>query len=224
MPHLYFSRLMSSRCVPSPLVPSPSSHLDDLLNHLLDNLVEEELGKGLLDLLLDVPVRRDIGDVGSVGGASPLGEHSEDTSVPVEDDRARVAGGGERTVHVAVRKDSDFYRRLLDTVLIVDASERLHSRDATDGGAGCQTVLDDEKARFSVGVEMLGVVDLVGLDDAERLEKTVLRVLVVRLILRLGKHNLAVVQRREIASYGGIKTSRRYRPRWKTYQHKLYCP
>ena len=160
--------------------------------------------EGLLDLLLDVPVQCEIGDVGSVSGARTSGEHPEDTTVPVEDNRARVAVGRERTGHAAVGEGSDFHRCLPDIVLIVDAGERLHSRDATNGGASCQTVLDDERARFSVGVEVQEVVDLVGLYDAERLQKSVLRVLIVGLVLGLRKHNLAVVQRRKVASYGGI--------------------
>lgn len=59
-----------------------------LLDVLLDDIVQEGLGEVLLDLLLDEPVRCEIGDVGSVGGASTPGEHTEDTAVPVEDDRA----------------------------------------------------------------------------------------------------------------------------------------
>ena len=103
----------------------------------------------------------------------------------------------------------------MDTVLIDVASERLHSRDPTDGGACRQTVLDDEKTLFPVGVELLGVANLVGLDDTKRLEKTVFRVLVVGLVLRMGEHNLSIVQRREVATCrGGIswsaKTTRRY--------------
>lgn len=54
-----------------------------------------------------------------------------------------------------------------------------------DGGARRQTGL--EKAPFSVAVKVLGVVDLIGLDDAKCLEKTVLRLLIVGPVLWLGK-------------------------------------
>lgn len=57
---------------------------------------------------------------------------------------------------------------------------------------------------FPVRVEVLGFVDLVGLDDTECLEETVLWVLVVGLVLRVGEHDLAVLQRREVTSYRGI--------------------
>jgi hypothetical protein len=174
------------------------------LNDLLDNLVEEGVGEVLPDLRLDVPVRRDIGDVGSIGGASTSIDHPEDTAVPVEDNRARVPEGGERTVRVAIGEDSNLHRCLLDTILIDSASERLHSCDPTDGGTRRQTVLDDKKTLFSVRIKLFGVVDFVRLDDAGCLEKTILRVLVVGQVLRLGEHNLAPVQPREVAPCRGI--------------------
>ena len=51
-------------------------------------LVEEGLGEVLLDILVDVRVRREIGDVGFVNRASTSVQHPEDAAFPVEDDRA----------------------------------------------------------------------------------------------------------------------------------------
>ena len=102
-----------------------------------------------------------------------------------------VAGGEERTVQVAIGQDSEFYRHFFDTVLIDGASKRLHSRGPTNGGARPQTLLDHRKTLFSVCVELW--IPLASM-TAKYLEKTVLRVLVVGLVLRLGERNLAVVQ------------------------------
>ena len=79
---------------------------------------------------------------------------------------------------------------MLDTILIEVVSERLHSRDPTDGSTRHHTVLDNKKTLFPIGVELLGVANLVGLDDTKGLEKTAFRVLVVGLVLRMGEQSL----------------------------------
>jgi hypothetical protein len=58
-----------------------SLHLDNLLNHLLDDLIEEGAGDGFLDLLLDAPVRCEIGDINSIGGPSTSSEHRKNTTI-----------------------------------------------------------------------------------------------------------------------------------------------
>lgn len=170
------------------------------LGNPLDDLIDEGVGEVLLDLLPELPVRRRMGNAGSVGCTSTSGYHPEDTAVLVKDDRGRVAGGGKRTIRIAVGEHGDLHRRPLDTTLIIDAGERLHPVDPTGGGVRRQTVLDDEKATFSVRIKMLGVVGLIGLDDAERPNKTVLRILVDRPVLWPRKHELVIIQRREVAS------------------------
>lgn len=55
---------------------------------LLDDLIKEGVGEVLLDLLLEIPIRREIADIGLIGTASTSGEHPEDTAIPIEDDRA----------------------------------------------------------------------------------------------------------------------------------------
>jgi hypothetical protein len=63
-------------------------NLNDLLDNLHDDIIEEGVGKVPPDLCLDVPVWREIGDVGSVSGASTSIEHPEDMAIPVKDNRA----------------------------------------------------------------------------------------------------------------------------------------
>ena len=91
----------------SPLRMYLNDLLDDLFDDLLDDLVEVAIREHLLDLPLNVTVWRNISNVGSLSGASTTCEHPKDMAVPSKDDGARVAGGGERSVRVAIREDCD---------------------------------------------------------------------------------------------------------------------
>jgi hypothetical protein len=55
-----------------------------------------------------------------------------------------------------------------------------------------------------IGIEVLRVMDIIKLDDAACLEKTVLRVHIVGSVVVPGEHDLAIFQAQEIAAYKGI--------------------
>jgi len=81
-------------------------------NNLLNSLVEKAVREVLLDLLLKPPVWCDIANVSFVGATSTSGKHPEDTTIPVENKRARIARGRERTILVAVGvlgEDTNFH-------------------------------------------------------------------------------------------------------------------
>jgi hypothetical protein len=64
-------------------------------------------------------------------------------------------------------------------VLPVGANKRVHSCEASNRGDHRKAVLDDLEALIPVGVEVLRIVNVVGLDEPVRLQKSVLRVYVV---------------------------------------------
>ena len=94
---------------------------------------------------------------------------------------------------------------MLDAVVIVDAGEGLETVGATDGGPRGRPILHDEQAPVTVDVEVLGVTDLVVLDDAVGLEETILGAPVVRLIDGLREHCVSKVIDREVTACGGKK-------------------
>jgi len=58
----------------------------EVATYLVDDLVEEAVGEFGLDLLLEPPVGGEVGDVSLVGRACATGEHSDDATIPSEDD------------------------------------------------------------------------------------------------------------------------------------------
>jgi hypothetical protein len=130
-------------------------------------LVEEAFREQLLRLLLDPPVGSEVRDVGLLGRASPGDEQPDDAAVPVNHYGARVAGGREGAVLVAVRVDGDLDRRLLDAVLRVPANKRLNTSEATESAACGLSVLDDDQTLLAVGIEVLRLADLVVLDASD---------------------------------------------------------
>ena len=59
-------------------------------------LVDVDARQGLLDERLELIPRYREGDVGLVGQAAAASEQGDDTSLPVEDDEARVAAVSEQ--------------------------------------------------------------------------------------------------------------------------------
>jgi hypothetical protein len=166
--------------------------------HLLDDVVEVAAGKNLLNLLLEPPVRGQVGDVCLFSRAATAGEHADNAAAPLEDDGARISGGREGAPLPVVRQDGYLEGRLFNAVFGVEASERVQPVGATYGGARGQAVLHYVEALGAAGVEVLGRADLLVLHDAVGLEETVARVLVAGLVLGSGEHDLAVVRRREV--------------------------
>jgi hypothetical protein len=76
---------------------------------------------------------------------------------------------------------------------------------ATDSGPCRQPILHDGQVLLTVNVEVLGIVDLVFLDDAGGLEETILGVLVVRLITGVREHCFGKVTDREVTTCRGKK-------------------
>jgi hypothetical protein len=175
--------------------------------YLLDDIVEEAAGVLGLDLLLDPPVGGDVRDVGLVGRACTTGEDSNDTTIPSEDDRPGVASIGKLAVHLIVGQDGELYGSLFDAVLSVDAGEGIEAVGTTNGGPRRQPILHDEHAPLTVDVKVLGIADLVVLDDAVGLEETILGVLVVRSITGLREHCVGKVSDREVTTCRGKKSN-----------------
>ncbi len=129
-----------------------------------------------------------------------------------------------------MRQDGYLDGRLFEAVVGGDASERVLSIDATYGGTRGQAVLHHVQALAGVGVEVLGRADLLVLHDAVGLEETVARVFVAGSVLGSGKHDLAVVERREVPACGNkynsqAKIARGYcDQRRKMYQYRPCCP
>jgi len=171
-----------------------------LQTYLLDDIVEEAVWVLGRDLLLDPPVGGEVRDVGFVGRACAAGEDSDDATIPGEDDGPGVASIGKLAALPVVGQDGDLDGSVLDAVVIVDAGEGLETVGATDGGPRGQPILHDEQGLLTVDVEVLGVADLVVLDDAVGLEETILGVLVVCLIDRLREHCVAKVSDREVTA------------------------
>jgi len=168
--------------------------------NLADYLVEEAAGEGLLDLLLEPPVRGPVGYVGLVGRAAAAGEQGDDATAPVEHDGARIPTGGEGAALLVVGQNGGLDGRALDALVVIDASERVQPVGAANGGARGQAVLHHQQCLLAVCVEVLGIAHLVILDDAKGLGEPTGRVLVVHLVLGLREQELAEVGRREFAT------------------------
>ena len=57
-------------------------------NLVVDHLIEEAAGEGLLDLLLEPPVQGPVGNVGIISRANTTGEQGDDAAGSVKDDGA----------------------------------------------------------------------------------------------------------------------------------------
>ena len=178
--------------------------LVELATHLLHDIVEEAVGELLLELLLDPPVGGEVRGVGFVGRAFAVGEESDEATVPVEDNRPRVASI-RKLAGLPVAQDGEFNGLLIDAVVIVNASNVLESVDATDGSPCSQPIFDDEQALLTIDVELLRFAHLLVLDDAVDLQETVRGVSVVLAILELRKHYVSVVRDRKVATCKGKK-------------------
>ena len=150
---------------------------------VLDDAVKEGIGVLLFDLLLKPPKGGEPRHVGLRGRARAASEHSEDLALPGEDNGARIPSIGELVVPLAVGHHGDLERVLLDdAVLQVRALDGLEPVGAANRGVGGATVLDHDQARLTVGVEVLGVADFGGGDDAVGLEEAVVEDTTVGLI------------------------------------------
>ncbi len=189
------------------LVGEPSALHIEFATYLLDDLVEKAARVLGLDLLLDPPVGGDVRDVDLVDGARAASENSDDATIPGEDDGPGIPSIGKIATCLIVGQDGDLDGGVLDAVVIVDAGQGLETVGATDGGPRGQPILHDEQALLTVDVEVLGVSDLVVLDDAVSLEETIPGVPVVRLIDGLREHCVAKVSDREVTACGGNKSN-----------------
>ena len=143
-------------------------------------LVEVGIGEVGMDTLQEPVERRRVRDVNGLGLrlASIADEETTDTSLAVNDDRARVTWGGERAGLLIVRKDRPLHRRPLSVIREVLAYEGLDAGSATNGHACGATALDYHEAMFTFRVEQLWVAQLVFPDDAlKRQEAVVKRIL-----------------------------------------------
>ena len=98
--------------------------------------------------------------------------------------------------------NSHLDRCLFDVVSTVDTSEWVHPIDATYSSAHGQAVLHHMEVLVAICIEVLEWADLVVLHNAVGLEETIMQVLVAGLVLRLGKHDLAIVRRWEVPTCG----------------------
>ena len=158
------------------------------MKSLRDDLVKEAAGELGLDLLLDPPVRRKVGDVSLVGGACAARGESDDATISGEYDRPRITRIGELAMFLIVGHDSDLDGRSLDVVFVIGTREGVDTVHATDGSLRSQTMLNDKQAPIAVRFKVLRVADLSVLDDAVRLEETILGVAVVSSIRDVGEH------------------------------------
>ena len=122
-------------------------------------------------------------------------------SVTVNNDRPRVAGGGERPVLVAVGVDRGLHRRTLDdAVLGVRAHERLDPSGAANSDTGRLPVLDDEKTRLAVNIELRRTAYSFFLDDALDLQEAADRVFEGGLALGMRVHLQDEISRRDLVA------------------------
>jgi len=199
--------------------------------NLLDDVVEVAARDLVLELLLDPPVGCKVRDIRLVGRASTAGEDADDTAVPGEDDGPGIARIRKPAAFLAVGHDGNLDGSVLDFVLGEVTGERFKAVSATDGGPGGRTVLHDEEALVTVGFEVLGVSDLVVLDDTISLEETIPGISVVLLIGDVGVHGrLAEVSDGEVTACEGkknrqlkLKVTRREKKK-KTYRYKPCFP
>ena len=96
---------------------------------------------------------------------------------------------------------------MLDAVVIVGADEGLETIDATDSCPRDQPILHDEQALLTVYIEVLGVAELVVLDDAIGLKEAILWVFVVCLIDGMREHCVGKVRDRKVTACVGKKSN-----------------
>ena len=155
------------------------------------NLFEEaDAGKNLLDALLELTVGGAEGDVGSVGGAAAAGQQGDDAATPVGDDRARVAYIREGATRAVEGDDGELARRELDIDELVMTNEGLQAVHATRSRSCSPPVLDHRHGGVAVGVELLGVENLVQGNDAAEAEQAMLRVFVALAVGQVGEHEV----------------------------------
>jgi hypothetical protein len=176
----------------------------ELATYLLDDLVEEGVGVLGLDLLIDPPVGGEVRDVDLVGRTCAASENSDDAAIPSEDDGPRVASIRKLAVRLVIGQDGDLGGGLPDSVFIIAAGEGLETVGATDSRPRRQPILYDEQTLITMDVKVLGVADLIILDDAVGLEETIFGVLVGS-IDRLREHCIHKSMDREVTACGGKK-------------------
>jgi len=120
---------------------------------LLDR-VEVGVGESRVDTPIETIIARDIGDIGGVSRTSTAGEQADNMSLPVNDNRPGIAGGGKQTALVTVRINGDLPRRTFDAISAIYVHERFESSPATNSDSGL-IGLNDEKALLAVRIELL---------------------------------------------------------------------
>ncbi len=131
---------------------------------------------------------RRVRDVRGLRLAGTASKEATETSAAVNDDRARIAGGGEDTWLVVVGEDSPLHRRLVSAVVEVLTDEGEGASGAAYGDASGVAVLYDEEARFTVVVEHIRVAHLVFLYEIPKLKEAVIRILKRRGGVGTGEH------------------------------------
>ena len=140
-------------------------------------LVEVGVGEVGLDTLQEPVERYRICNVNRLRIPGTANEETPDTSLFVNDDRARVTWGGEPARLLIVRKDRPLHRCPLSVVREILAHEGLNAGSATNGHACGATALDYHEAMFTFRVEQLRVAQLVFPDDALNRQEAVKRIL-----------------------------------------------
>lgn len=114
-----------------------------------------EVGVRILDfeLLNDPPGGSCVGDVAVSAFRYPRVKHTDHPALAIEDERARVALGGERPRLLIVVVDGEFYG--LDAKLI--ASVGLQAGEASHRKVTRATVFHDDDAGLAIAVETVGI-------------------------------------------------------------------
>ena len=138
-----------------------------------------------------------VGDVRGLGRrlSSTTGEDAADAAEGVSDDGAGIAGGGEGTRLVVVGDDSPLRRGLVSIVAKIFADVGEYTGGAAYGDSSGLAVLDNQQARFTVGVEHIWFAHEVFRDEVPKWEEAVIRILearggVVHLECELAHRNL----------------------------------
>ena len=157
------------------------------------NLIEEaDAGQNLLDALLELTVGGTEGDVGSVGNAAATAasQQGDDAATPLGDDRARIASIREGATRAVVGDDGELARRELDIGELVMTNEGLQAAHATRSRSCSPPVLEHRHGRVAVGVDLLGVENLVQRNDAAEAKQAMLRVSVALAVGDVGEHEV----------------------------------
>lgn len=131
----------------------------------------------LLDALEEPQARGRIGDVGGRRLASTTIEDAAYTAVTVNNNGARITGGGEGTRLIVVGEDSPFGRGLVSTIAEIFADVGEYTVSAAYGDASGIAALDNEQARFTVAVKHVWFVYEVFRDEVLKWEEAVMRIL-----------------------------------------------